>query len=134
MYFGNNQGILEYDGRKWNFIDPAYIVCARRNSKGEIFVGGREDFGKLQVNEKGQIKFLSFKNLLPEKFRDIRFVRHIALIDNRIYFSDENGRLMIFENGEIQVKEIANYLGVMEFIDDKLYLNSRYGFFIYADD
>lgn len=48
LYFGNNSGILEYDGRNWDTIltpKEAPVHSLAISSNGTIFVGGTGEIG-----------------------------------------------------------------------------------------
>ena len=50
MYFGNSNGVLEYDGTNWNFIKTVpgtYVRSMAIDSTGTIYVGTYMDFGYL---------------------------------------------------------------------------------------
>ena len=55
LYFGNNSGILEYDGQNWDTIhtpDEEPIHSLAIDSKGVIYVGGTGEIGYLSHRPK----------------------------------------------------------------------------------
>jgi serine phosphatase RsbU (regulator of sigma subunit)/ligand-binding sensor domain-containing protein len=77
MYFGNSNGVLEYDGENWDFIKVvigSYVRALNKDEKGTIYVGTYNNFGYLKANTKGELIYESLSNLLPEEdqfFSDI---------------------------------------------------------------
>ncbi|MDX1471572.1 MAG: hypothetical protein R3213_08765, partial [Flavobacteriaceae bacterium] len=72
MYFANTQGVLEFDGVTWNLIrigSNQGIRCLAKNSEGTIFLGSGNDFGYLEINEKGEYNYQSLKDKVPEEHR-----------------------------------------------------------------
>ncbi len=67
MYFANNGGVLEYDGHTWRLIELPSRVGVRSitiapDGRGRIYVGAMGDFGYLDADASGQLRFVS---LLP---------------------------------------------------------------------
>jgi hypothetical protein len=48
MYFGNNEGILEYDGVTWRLIKQPGASALAVDSTGRVFIGFDYDIGFLQ--------------------------------------------------------------------------------------
>ncbi|MFZ1678094.1 MAG: two-component regulator propeller domain-containing protein [Saprospiraceae bacterium] len=61
MYFGNNDGLLEYDGTNWRLTplpNKTIVRSINVNSEtGRIYVGGQGTFGFFERNKTGQLKF-----------------------------------------------------------------------------
>src|SRR4051812_33772747 len=61
MYFGNTDGVLEFDGFTWRFIKANGGVRALAVSRaGTVYVGGAgNDFGYLKPDSRGLLQFVS---------------------------------------------------------------------------
>ena len=76
MYFANTGGVLEFDGVEWRLI-PVTNEVARNlaiDKNGIIYVGGVDEFGYLQPDSVGLMKYISLVKLLPpdaRRFGDI---------------------------------------------------------------
>ena len=74
MYFGIQNGILEYDGVKWRRVIfkevPPIVRAMARSEDGTIFYGGVGDFGYLSMDSVGQTNAVSLKDLIPDQFRN----------------------------------------------------------------
>src|SRR3954468_4847267 len=59
MYFGNSNGLLEYDGVKWRLITSgvnSIVRCFGKDKDGRIYYGGYGNFGYLAPDSLGQIQ------------------------------------------------------------------------------
>ncbi len=88
MYFANNDGVLCFDGLRWEFLDVSIPLPVRSvfvDSKDRIYVGLTDDFGFIEPNESGKYGFTSFRHLVDGKveFSDIW---RIHAIENGIVF------------------------------------------------
>jgi signal transduction histidine kinase len=73
MYFGNEQGLLEYDGSSWRQIKTPYSALVRTitiDDNGKIFITASSEFGYLAPDSIGQLKFIALKKQL-DKVRKI---------------------------------------------------------------
>ncbi len=89
MYFGNNFGVLEFDGNHWRMISLANRTIVRSlavNKKGRVYVGGQDDFGYLQPDASGLMTYKSLKEKIAEKHRNFDDVWKIYTSDEDVYF------------------------------------------------
>jgi len=139
MYFANNDGVLKYDGVHWELFEVSQASPVRSihiDSNDRIFVGLFNDFGVLQQNSSGELKYRSLRDLLPDstiEFDDIWKIHEIPqgvvfqsfdyvfiLNDNRLeiikpeqqfHFSfNVNGRLFLHEPGVGLYEYINGYI------------------------
>ncbi|MDX2247460.1 MAG: two-component regulator propeller domain-containing protein [Bacteroidia bacterium] len=89
MYFANNEGLLSYDGTRWLCRPLPNRTIARSiaiDSRGNIYVGGQDEFGIFRPDVKGDLVFQSLKNRIPEAFRSFEDVWDIVLNDESVIF------------------------------------------------
>ncbi|SFG33662.1 ligand-binding sensor domain-containing protein [Pontibacter chinhatensis] len=89
MYFGNNYGVLEYDGNNWRVIILPNRTIARSlaiGKDGTIYVGGQNDFGYLSPNRQGLMEFVSLKDQIPEADRSFDDVWKTYVTSDGVYF------------------------------------------------
>ncbi len=89
MYFGNSQGILEYDGQHWRSLATTGNPMVRSLSMatdGTIFYGAIGDFGYLEADKQGKLVAKSIKDLLPEEERVFNDVWQIESSSQGVYF------------------------------------------------
>ena len=138
MYFGNNSGILEYDGVFWRLIQfPNKSVCRSlaKDANGRIYAGGVGDFGYLAPDSVGQMRFVSLLPHLPEGARDFADVWQTFVLQESVYSGTNNyvfrwtpsesalqGSEMA---GEIKQWRPANVFHVSFVVDDAFYIRER---------
>jgi ligand-binding sensor domain-containing protein/DNA-binding CsgD family transcriptional regulator len=77
VYFGNNEGVLTYDGNYWKLFPLPNKTIVRSIHFGEnkqLYVGGQDEIGYFKPNKDGILSYTSLKNLIDEadqKFEDI---------------------------------------------------------------
>lgn len=71
MLFGNNYGLLEYNGNSWKLIvQPANKTVIRSLLKGKdgvVYVGAQNEFGYILTNNLGQKRYLSLLDKIPSQ-------------------------------------------------------------------
>ncbi|HGY56611.1 MAG TPA: response regulator [Caldithrix abyssi] len=112
MYFGNNYGVLEYDGASWRLIPiPNEVVRSLAiDSDGCIYVGGHNEIGYLQPDSLGRLVYHSWVQQIPETERQFGHVWKALVHDNQIYFQSYSHifriRIHLQENGAPRISSI----------------------------
>ncbi|MCJ7821376.1 MAG: hypothetical protein MUP53_09240, partial [Bacteroidales bacterium] len=146
MFFGNqSKGVLTYDGLRWKLIPlnrPQRINALASDYRGVVYVGGTNDFGFLQPDIKGDLKYESFADRITDSLTrsDIRAVMSIATDSSKVYFADRS-KLWIYDflsdtlslvnlNQELNLRSIVNVI-----VRDNrvLIADSRRGLFEYKE-
>lgn len=72
VYFGNNNGILEYDGNTWQIYEiPNHsiirsLIC---DKNGTIYAGAFNEFGYLYPDKRGRLQYHSLIPKVPQQYR-----------------------------------------------------------------
>lgn len=69
MYFGNSNGILEFDGQRWQSVPTTGNPMVRSLAvadDGTIFYGSIGDFGYLRASSNGTVSAVSLRDKLPK--------------------------------------------------------------------
>ncbi|MEE4115410.1 MAG: SpoIIE family protein phosphatase [Marinilabiliaceae bacterium] len=90
LYFGNDRNILEFDGVKWNVIpvpgDPT-IFSLEKDPEGIIYAGASYQFGYLDPDPSGQLKYVSLSSRLDSSIINrLGDIWNIKYFDGRVYF------------------------------------------------
>ena len=134
MYFGNSEGILEFDGIYWKKIPvkekPVRSLAIDKN--GRIYVGAMNEFGYLIADSVGELKYHSLIQYLDDKDKDFGYVWKTHVTSEGIYFqthgaifrwnkdslktwrSENQYHLSFNINGKIFVRERGNGLKIMK--------------------
>lgn len=139
IYVANNDGLLSFNGVKWNLIEIASTLPLRStyiDTKDIIYVGMFNDFGIIKREEPDKPVFQSLKQLLPEEYEEFDDVWRIHEVDQGIVFQCFK-YLFLYHDNKITVIEPQNRflfsfklgnrlllhepnLGVFELSEDKL--------------
>ncbi|MBL4655667.1 MAG: SpoIIE family protein phosphatase [Bacteroidia bacterium] len=90
MYFGNGQVILEYDGVTWNPITVklgVWIKSMDIDPTGKIYVGAQGDFGYLEPDHTGSLKYHSLIDSLNTEDKLFGNVWTTHAVGQNVYFN-----------------------------------------------
>jgi signal transduction histidine kinase/CheY-like chemotaxis protein/ligand-binding sensor domain-containing protein len=125
MYFGNNNGVLEYDGTYWNLITipnkSTIRSLAENKINNRIYVGAAGDFGYLQKDIYGKNKFVSLLNKVPDEYQNFEDVWKIFVIDDQIIF-ETFSYIFILENNKIKTIVHDNEFHIGFKVNNKYYI------------
>ncbi|MBK9290964.1 MAG: hypothetical protein IPM52_05000 [Bacteroidetes bacterium] len=99
MYFGNNDGLLEFDGQHWSLyrVPNNSIVRSVLVSGDTIYTGAYEELGYFAPQTDGRWKYHSLIHLVPEEFRSFDEVWKIFRSPSGIVF--QTFRLLMIYDG-----------------------------------
>ncbi len=89
MYFGNTDGLLEYDGVSWRKIKIANGTGVRSlavDANGRVYVGAQSEFGYLQPDARGELQYVSLLSSVPESDRSFGDVWTASATSQGVYF------------------------------------------------
>lgn len=153
MYFGNNRGVMVFDGQNWEIFrlpNRTFVRSLAERSQGGIYVGGQNEFGFFPNAPNREDEFVSLRHLVPDEFRDFEDVWKIFASDEGTFFCTEKAIFKIrdsicsvispaggrfenffFVNGRLLVQELRSglyqYKGeeLVPVSDDPRFFNKR---------
>ena len=102
LYVGNNVGVLEFDGVKWQTIQTLNQSVVRSlavGPDGRIFVGAKGDLG--YIDPAISQNFVSWTDRIPEQYRDFADIRQTFVTADGVLFVS---RRDVFLMNEQQVR------------------------------
>lgn len=117
-YFGNENGVLEFDGRNWALIllpNGSYVRSLAIDAGGTVYVGGVGEFGFLAADVSGKTCYVSLVPRLKKEDRAFNDIWKIHATSRGIYFLAIK-KIFHLQDGRIEVIPVD--------------LASRYGFAI----
>lgn len=108
LYFGNNKGVLVYDGSQWSLIQVANkteVHSLAQSDDSTLYVGAQGDFGYLEKTTQNNWQFRSLLLLVDSAYHDFNDVWSIHLTPSSIVFRSTR-YLFIYKNDEKSVKTI----------------------------
>lgn len=106
MYFGNNKGLLEFDGTHWHTYELPNRTIVRsfaQLSDSVLFVGAQNEFGIIHFSANLGSSYESLVNLISKENRGFEDVWQTFIVGNSAYFCTEK---MIFRYSEKKVSII----------------------------
>ena len=94
IYFGNNNGLMYFNGNTWDLIDDERIKAVRSIAKdqlGGIYIGSVSEFGYVHPNQEGKFVYVSLSSKYPNETKNISDVWSTLIIDDCIYFCCPEG-------------------------------------------
>lgn len=101
LYFGIEGGIAAYDGTEWeNFLlSPDVIRTLFRDSRGDIWYGSVNDFGRVKRSAAEGIRLESVAVEYPAEMRQFGDLWSISEADSTIFFQSGNTVFTISRSG-----------------------------------
>jgi len=138
LFFGNNKGVLEFDGIFWRNIDinGKAVFSLAADEMGTIFIGAENELGYLEPDVSGTLQYHSLLSYLDKNIEDFGSVWKTCISPEGTYFqtsdyifrwngdtiktwqSDKGFHTSFFVNNKYFVREQSVGLCVME--DDSL--------------
>ncbi|OJJ17152.1 hypothetical protein BKI52_31055 [marine bacterium AO1-C] len=123
MYFGNEVGVLVFDGVHWQIIhlsNQGQVKALKVGQKGRIYVGGVDDLGYLKPNQRGILEYESLLKKIPVQHRNFGEVLNIFTTKQGVFYIT-NKAIFHLNNGKInplKIKQKAYWAGFQ--VNDKL--------------
>jgi serine phosphatase RsbU (regulator of sigma subunit) len=127
VYAGNANGILEYDGKTWDFIPVrlgANVFSMAKDSNGTIFVGSKNEFGYLAPDDAGRLVYNSVSDSLPENERLFNQIWKTYVSGNKVYFQAEEN-IFILEKNQITTIYPETSFHTSFLVNGKFYVRER---------
>ena len=111
LFIANNEGLLEFDGNRWDMHIVPFCTKVRAvhvDNNNRIFVGGQGQIGYFVYTDK-VLEFRSLLNLIPHDYRTIAETWDILEVDSTIYFNTES-QLFAFNKFGLKRIELPGYI------------------------
>jgi hypothetical protein len=106
MFFGNANGVMEFDNTNWQLVKITGRPILSVNSKNEIFFGGYNQAGKIiYKNGLPEAKFFNFH----EEFKPGAIKKVIATDD--VVFMTSSHQLFVYKNDSLELEQ-SNAIGI----------------------
>jgi signal transduction histidine kinase/CheY-like chemotaxis protein len=104
LYFGIEKAVLEYDGVTWRRIQvPSSVVRSSAvDGAGKIWIGAYANFGSLDPDPNGNLRFVSLLDKIPPKDRNFTDVSQVLITPQGNFFRS-NQRLFRWDGKRMQV-------------------------------
>ncbi|MFC3561988.1 ligand-binding sensor domain-containing protein [Pedobacter jamesrossensis] len=127
LYFGNNEGLLTFNGRFWNIYRLPNYTSVRSigiDSKNRIYIGAQDEFGYFFPDNHGILKYTSLLSLVPEKLRKIADIWDISIINDEVFFRSTN-IILHFKDDVIKTYKPSDNWSFLGKANNKIYAQSK---------
>lgn len=103
MWFGNNEGLLEFDGIHWRLYplpNRTIVRSVRAGSGGRVYVGGQDEFGYFAPEPNGSLAYHSLKPLVPSSEQGLGDVWNISVRPEGVFFRTDH-QVFHYHNGHL---------------------------------
>ena len=137
IYFGNNEGLLSFNGRYWKLYHLPNSTSVRSigiDSKNRIYVGAQDEVGYFFPNKNGVLQYTSLVPLVEASVRKFADVWDISIINDEVFFRTKTV-ILHFKAGVMRSyksKTSWEYLGQ---VNGKIYAHSLItGLMVFDDE
>lgn len=129
VYVANNDGLMVYDGVRWQLLrlpSQTIVRAVSTSGDGRIYIGAYEEFGYWKADADGQFEYHSLIPLLKGKKLHNTEIWKIVQVNNKVYFQ---GFSSIYVYDQHTVKNI-NLPGSIVFLlkaDNRLFVQAVKG-------
>ena len=127
MYFGNANGILEFDGFFWEFIPVKpglWINSLATDENGHIYIGSQNEFGFLKSDSIGRFRYFSLSDSIKDKILPFSTIWKIYNHNNITYFQCEE-YIFRFNGKSIDIIEPRTSFHTSFLINGKYFIRQR---------
>lgn len=123
MYFGNNEGMMVFDGYHWTLYPLPNNTIVRSvavDSSNRVFVGGQDELGYFEANKWGELVYHSLVSLIAEDEQEFADVWRIEIVEDGVFFMTNN-RIFRYHGQQISVDKPKDTWQFMAEVAGKLY-------------
>lgn len=124
LYVANNNGLLQYDGIAWDFVELPNKTTIRSvlAYKDLIFAGSYEEFGYWKKDSKGKLIYTSLSQSIKGKISPNEEIWQIFYFHDTIVFRSFQNLYQYNFNGEIKKIASESVIISCSVVDDKMYV------------
>jgi signal transduction histidine kinase/DNA-binding response OmpR family regulator len=124
IYVGSAAGVLEFDGSTWRLIETPGLNTVRSlaiDEAGRVYVGSVGEFGYLEPDAKGEMRFVSLVGRLPADAGQFFDVWRTFVTADGVVFQSEQ-RIFRWANGTFEVFRPASRFNRASLVDGLVHL------------
>lgn len=128
LYFGNDNGLLVYDGIRWSFIPvvngkKVFSIAIDKNDN--LFIGSYGEFGWIPRNESGYGEYQSLNEKLSVDDKKFSQVWRVFCLNEKEIVFQAQEELIFFDYKNCKVVKPQNSFHLASFDGEKLFVRER---------
>lgn len=122
IYFGNNEGLVEYDGEQWMvYKDMGQVVRSVLTDGKRIYVGTYNKFGFYEADKQGILRYHSLLPLIKNRINDFDEIWRIHKTSFGIVFQSVRA-IFIFNQDKIDIVKPRSVFHFSYYVNGTLWL------------
>ncbi len=125
MYFGNNSGLLRFNGQSWELYtlpNHGIIRSLAVDRNGRIFIGSYEEFGYWENDEFGIMHYHSLKNLLDDYSFHNEEIWKIIIQANEVYFQAFS-KIFVYNGRQVKIINPSGIISSFSKVENRLLIH-----------
>lgn len=113
LYFGNNDGVVIYDGERWITVglpNSSSVRSLLAAENGTIYAGGYNDFGKIQRDSVGDYFYQSMIGELALQGKELENIEQINQLGENIIFRCYKQLIVVSENRNTIIPSTVDFM------------------------
>lgn len=125
LYFGNNNGVLEFDGITWKIHETRSAVRSMaKDSAGRIYLGMEGDFGYLQADHLGINQYKSLKEKIAPGDREFYEIWDCYALDSQVFFLAED-KIFVLQDEELSIIRSNEMFDISFLVNNTYYVREQ---------
>lgn len=115
LYIANNEGLLVYNGSKWQLYPVPNKTIVRSlgfGQGGKLYVGAQDELGFFGPDKLGRLQFTSLKTLLPATDRTFNDVWQLKIAEEEVFFRTDAKIFKLSEGKMTVYPAVTNWLSI----------------------
>ena len=128
IYSAGGNGILEFDGSNWSFIEVkfgTYTVSLDVDKNGTMYAGAIGELGYLESTANGELQYVSLVDKIPEDKRNFSIVWNTICTDAGVVFRSEE-YIFVYSQGNFKVYEPQTAFHTLFSVNGALYAREKH--------
>ncbi|MFH2143466.1 MAG: adenylate/guanylate cyclase domain-containing protein [Bacteroidota bacterium] len=124
LYFGNLNGVLEFDSKFWKLISVKGIPRLAYSSDSIVYVGGYNEFGFLGSDEIGNTQYFSLMKKYKPRESQIGHVSNVISLANEIIFCTDKAIYKWNKEVIVMIDSSSGPFSLFK-VDDKIIMHKQ---------
>ncbi|MDG5800013.1 triple tyrosine motif-containing protein [Marinilabiliaceae bacterium ANBcel2] len=123
IYFANNDGVLEYDGTTWRFLDEFgnFVIRSVKAHDDTLYVGSYNEYGYYKLNKRNDYEYISLTDEVDHD--NIGDIWNIFIIDDNVIFQSDKGLVLYRSDGSSTFISVSSNISNAFKCDNRVFVH-----------
>jgi len=112
LYIANNDGVLRYNGEKWEMLQVPgqhYAFYIAFDSQDRLYTGSYNELGFFEKDSSGRYQYNSLLKRLPDSQRHVKNITQVVVFNDTVLFKGPD-HIYVYAGGQFTVIAANGYL------------------------